>query len=110
MSKHTPEPLRVWRDGHGKKSIRPCGPGGVVTGPSAVDVAGDVDTINRLVACYNGCAGIANPEAVGELLAATKRLADRFEFVSEVILSDPYENRKVLASARDAIKKARGEP
>jgi len=41
------------------------------------------DVFEAGVTCFNACAGIANPEAIPELIEAVRRLRPRLKYMSE---------------------------
>ena len=59
---------------------------------------------SRIVACVNGCEGIADPSAVRELLEALEALVVQEDWEGDDVLPD-----SPIAKARAAIAKARGE-
>lgn len=107
-TKHTPEPWTSEATSSSEfvtRAIR--GPNGELVAhvgvPGYKDTPGvhqNVCDSSRIVACVNGCEGIADPSAVRELLEALEflvRLMEQ-EGASEFVLGD----------ARSAIAKARG--
>lgn len=88
MGQHTPEPWSVSAEEYDAES-------GVISIPEigrllhetnadwspAEDWGIDKANAERIVACVNACAGIANPEAISEMLCEVKVLLMDLEFI-----------------------------
>lgn len=126
-AKHTPEP---WHEGAGNGERAIFGPENirmrlehsttlypickVVTG---WDDAEDRANGARIVACVNACEGIANPEAVPEMLLALEMIAKQCsQFEARCLIEEEYMGTVTvldfltdIRQFRAALAKARGE-
>lgn len=119
MSKHTPEPWGIW--------TRPDADSLMITDNRYArhlaymvgDGPEDEANAHRIVACVNGCEGIANPSAVKDLLEAAEAIvgeweAERLEWVENrdlfglITIGHPETGGPMFDRLRDAITKAKG--
>lgn len=99
---HTPEPWGISAGCDGRAVIGTFDD--TERGP-ATDVGEVYEEANaeRIVACVNGCAGIADPSAVGDVLEAMKALRTQL-YQHDYDIDD----QRVLALAEAALAKAEG--
>jgi len=107
VSGHTEEPWMIasrleYSNGRQLLVWGPKGPGhgAVAEAHTEADAA-------RIVSCVNACAGLADPGAVSDLLAALEEVADDFAGTLESEWGHPESVSPALVRARAAIARAR---
>lgn len=108
-AQHTPEPWKAWQPGfngeqwafgpHGK-----CPIGKTLGGDAPIEAA----NADRIVACVNACAGLADPAA--DLAALREALRDAYEFLCSIEFPGraTAKGQSVLCAMRDALARVEG--
>lgn len=104
---HTPEPWRVESTTVWNKDFR------ILQTDHCGSNKGDIKQANakRIVTCVNACAGIANPEALPDIVetlrVALKDASQIPEHASSRVLNDALN--ELICQARDALAKLEGK-
>jgi len=95
---HTPGMSATWDDrGHATLFLN-----GESVGLLSAQTSDDDNTVRRIVSSYNACAGL-NPEAVPEVIRATKRLLSAAQQVRDPYETNDLEWGDILSQAESAL-------